>query len=477
MSLPPPPPPAIKPTTDVVFTHAASSSTGSAQTVVVATRGSTSTTTALNKPMMEESTRDPIPDGGIRAWLVVLGGFLDFAIAFGLVNSFGTFQAVYESQWKASTSTVTWIGSVQLFILFLGGTVCGSAFDKWGSRKLMLSGTVICLISFIATSFATKYYQYLLAQGILFGIGNAMLFYPATGAISEWFDQKRGLALGLALSGASVGGIIWPLIVGKLFTVVSTAWVHRIIAAISIPILLVSCFFVKERKASEHTPASNTAATATDITATNNETTPTTPAKQTIKDVISEWRFLALCAALFFIYGGMLIPFYYIPLFAMEQGVNPTMANNLLAIGYAGSVVGRVSSGWIADRVGRFNVLLVVAIGTGIVTVCWVKMTSFGAMVASTILFCLFSGGLIPLGSACVAQTTTDMQNIGLRIGVMMTICSFAALRGGPISGYIKDNGGSWFGVYAFSAGGTLLGAVMLLAVRLCSQKKWNAVV
>lgn len=80
----------------------------------------------------DSSDRIGVPNGGLRAWLVVLGGFLNFMNAFGgtrcpppvklaglpglpgLLNSFGTFQARYEGKWEGkSTSDVTWIGSVQ----------------------------------------------------------------------------------------------------------------------------------------------------------------------------------------------------------------------------------------------------------------------------------------------------------------------------------------------------------------------------
>ncbi|KAL7814069.1 major facilitator superfamily domain-containing protein [Trichoderma gracile] len=424
-----------------------------------------------------------IPDGGLRAWLVVLGGFLDFAIAFGLVNSFGTFQARYESDWPwLSTSTITWIGSIQLFILFLGGAVVGPIFDKHGSRALMFSGTAVCLLSFICSSFATQYYQYLLAQGILLGIGSALLFYPATGAISEWFNHKRGLALGIALSGSSVGGIFWPIIINKLFASVPGPWVHRIIALISVPVLLISCFLVRERKVT--TPATVLVVTDTEANLSGSSVTgaskqpadkdkleaaaavETKEGSDGILKAVCERRFGALCLSLFFIYGGMLIPFYYIPLFAIEHGLGATMANNLLAIGYAGSVVGRVGSGWIADRFGRFNVLFIMGVLTATITFSWGSMTSPAGMTASALLFGLFSGGLVPLGSACVAQTTPDMRRIGLRIGLMMAFASFAALAGGPASGAIKDATEAWIAVYAFSAAITLAGAGMLLAVR-----------
>ncbi|TFB06128.1 putative transporter MCH4 [Trichoderma ghanense] len=411
-----------------------------------------------------------VPDGGLRAWLVVLGGFLDFAIAFGLVNSFGTFQARYESEWPwLSTSTITWIGSIQLFILFLGGAVVGPIFDRCGSRALMFSGTAVCLLSFICSSFATQYYQYLLAQGILLGIGSALLFYPATGAISEWFNHKRGLALGIALSGSSVGGIFWPIIINKLFASVPAPWVHRIIALISVPILLVSCFLVRERKVAPPTVIiiTDTEANLNGSAADKDKDGTKVETKENgILKAVCERRFGALCLSLFFIYGGMLIPFYYIPLFAIEHGLGATMANNLLAIGYAGSVVGRVGSGWIADRFGRFNILFIMGVLTAAITFSWASMTSPAGMTASALLFGLFSGGLVPLGSACVAQTTPDMGRIGLRIGLMMAFASFAALAGGPASGAIKDATTAWLSVFSFSAAITLAGAGMLLAVR-----------
>lgn len=187
-------------------------------------------------------------------------------------------------------------------------------------------------------------------------------FYPATSAISEWFNHKRGLALGIALSGSSVGGIFWPIIINKLFASVPGPWVHRIIALISVPVLLVSCFLVRERKV---TPTTTVVVTDTEANLSGSVTSPGSADKDKldstaetregsgILEAVCERRFGALCLSLFFIYGGMLIPFYYIPLFAIEHGLGATMANNLLAIGYAGSVVGRVGSGWIADRFGR----------------------------------------------------------------------------------------------------------------------------
>ena len=111
----------------------------------------------------------------------------------------------------------------------------------------------------------------------------------------------------------------------------------------------------------------------------------------------------------------------------------------------------------------------------GVVTCCWISMTSLKAMIAFAILFGVFSGGLMPLGSACVAQTTPDMGHIGLRIGAMMAISSIGALAGGPISGVIKEGKASWIGVDVFAATVSLLGAMLLVGVRCWHQPRWIA--
>lgn len=65
---------------------------------------------------------------------------------------------------------------MQLFILFVGGLFVGPAFDRFGSRKLMNLGTAFCLASFLGASWSVEFWHFLISQGFLFGIGNALLW-------------------------------------------------------------------------------------------------------------------------------------------------------------------------------------------------------------------------------------------------------------------------------------------------------------
>lgn len=405
-----------------------------------------------------------IPDGGRRAWLVVFGAFMNFSTGFGILNSWGTFQAFYATTWDDSLSNISWIGSLQPGLLFLSGAVFGPAFDKWGARKLMIPGAVLYLLSFILASFSTQYWQFLLSQGMMFGIGNALLYYPAMSAITTWFDRKRGLALGLAASGSSMGGIFWPLLTDELLRKYGLEWAHRIIAFVSVPLLVASCVLVRERKG---------------LAGHDTHGHRTDPVERKIRAAVLQPKFLVLTLALFFIYLGFMIPFNLIPMYAVLNGIDSRVGNVLLAICYAGSFIGRIASGALADRCGRFNILSLAAAITAGLILCWIKMTSFGAMVVFAILFGLFSGGLIPLGSTCVAQITPDMGHIGLRLSVMMALCSIGTFCGGPVSGALLDISpgmDGYFAVFIFTSLTTLSGAIMLFIARLIWGAKGNMI-
>lgn len=123
----------------------------------------------------------------------------------------------------------------------------------------------------------------------------------------------------------------------------------------------------------------------------------------------------------------------------------------------------------------RFNILAFLGIMTSMLIFCWTEMASFAGQVVFSILFGFPSGGLIPLGAACVAQTTPDLSRIGLRIGAMMAICSTGTLASGPISGVLRDGENGWTGVHCFSGATVLLGVVILILARATWEPRLRA--
>lgn len=159
-------------------------------------------------------------------------------------------------------------------------------------------------------------------------------FYPTISAISHWFDHKRGLALGIVVAGSSIGGICWPFMLERLFDAIGFAWTVRTAGFMCLALLSLSCFLVVPRLP----PRKSAEVKLSDI-----------------KEIFADWRYTLLTAAMFFVFWGMFIPFYYLPTYGLAHGMSPYMANNLLATLNAGSFVGRIVSGVLADKLGGYG--------------------------------------------------------------------------------------------------------------------------
>jgi MFS family permease len=104
---------------------------------------------------------------------------------------------------------------------------------------------VIIVFALMMISISKQYYQLFLTQGLLLGVGISFVILPAFSVIPRYFVQHRGLAMGLTVSGSSMGGVIWPIALKNLFAEVGFGWGVRIGAFIMLPLLTVACFTVK----------------------------------------------------------------------------------------------------------------------------------------------------------------------------------------------------------------------------------------
>lgn len=189
------------------------------------------------------------PDGGLEANLVLLGGWCCLFCSFGWINCIGIFQEYYQrdplSQY--SSSAVSWIPSMEVFVMFLGGPVFGKVFDNYGPRYLLLCGSFFHVFGLMMTSISSEYYQFFLAQGVCSAIGASAVFYAGMGSISTWFFKKRATAFGIMASGSSLGGVIFPIMVQRLIPKIGFPWSMRAAAFTILGLLLIANITVKSR--------------------------------------------------------------------------------------------------------------------------------------------------------------------------------------------------------------------------------------
>ncbi|KAJ4355487.1 uncharacterized protein N0V89_003503 [Didymosphaeria variabile] len=85
---------------------------------------------------IEDGDMSDIQEGGARAWLTVVGSALVYFASFGFMNSFGYFQDFYQTDYlyEYSSSTISFIGTLQISLMYIVGPVAGALFDSYGLK-------------------------------------------------------------------------------------------------------------------------------------------------------------------------------------------------------------------------------------------------------------------------------------------------------------------------------------------------------
>ncbi|KAI0876621.1 monocarboxylate permease-like protein [Hypoxylon argillaceum] len=402
--------------------------------------------------LTQQTTLHEFPEGGKRAWGVAYGTSLAVFCTLGYVNSFGVFQTFYaQNQLKGqSPSRIAWIGSLQFYLIFSAGLLAGPLFDRHGA-KILLPSAIIYVASVMLTSIASEYWHFILAQGVLGGFSSGMVLNPAFAATPQYFFKKRGAAMGLSIAGSSIGGVIFPLALPRLFDKVGFGWSVRIIGFIILTLLAISCTVVKERL-------------------------PPRKKKFFLLGAFKEITYVLIIAAGFVIYLGMFSPYFFLPQYALSYSVDPLFSSYLIAILNGSGFFGRVIPGILSDRVGRLNMFAAASFASSILLFVWTQCTTKGAIIAFTVLYGFFSGGIISGFSTSLATSASDASNTGTYVGQGSAITSLASLIGPPISGAFLARFGGFQELAIFSAVACLIGSFIVLAAKYTKNSRFMGV-
>lgn len=125
------------------------------------------TITLVEEPVL------PSPQGGFHGYLNVVGLFFVYFITLGQLAAFSTYQDYYEERMLASysPSTISWVGTSQVFLLGIVGLFSGALYDRGYTHEALIPGFVLVVIGLLLLSFSHQYWHVLLSQGFLIGIG------------------------------------------------------------------------------------------------------------------------------------------------------------------------------------------------------------------------------------------------------------------------------------------------------------------
>ncbi|KAK1855167.1 MFS monocarboxylate transporter [Colletotrichum chrysophilum] len=394
----------------------------------------------------DASDPGPPPDGGFQAWSQTVVAHLVMFNSWGYINSFGFFQSYYVSALGVSPSAISWVGSVQIFLIFFVGTFSGRATDAGHYRKVIVAGLFLQLLGVFMTSLSTKYWQLFLAQGICTGLGDGLTFCPTIALLATYFVKRRSMAIAINASGAGSGGIFFPLIAQQLLPKIGFGWTVRVMGFVmlfnTVIILALARTRLPPRKLGPIVEWSS----------------------------FKELPYALFCVGMFLSFWAIFFAFYYVPTYGRTViGVSSTTSLTLLLVMNAVGIPARILLAVLSDKfIGPMRTLILTTFFSGLLLYCWVSVNSEGRLFAFCIIYGSFAGGVQSVFPAACSGLTTDLKKMGMRTGMVFTVVSVACLTGPPLAGALIERGNGDF-LYAQVFGGSALmgGTLVLLAVAI----------
>lgn len=298
-------------------------------------------------------------------------------------------------------------------------------------------------------------WHFILSFGIFCGSACSLLFTPSFAAPGHFFMRRRGLATGLAASGGSIGGIVFPLMLESLFPKVGWVWSIRVLAFVSLVLCGTANFLIRSRL-----PAAHNASAHPDI------------------KIFKNRPFFFTTIGIFLLEFALFIPITYISSYARSKGFSTSFSFQILPILNAASALGRALPGYWGDQIGPFNINLVMIVLS--VVAClgvWLPAGGYTAgLVLFAVLFGFASGSNVSITPVCIGRLCRT-QHYGRYYATCYTVVSFACLVGVPIAGNILTaNGGSYWGVITVTGCVYCGSFASLYAAKACSvgwRKPW----
>ncbi|GKT66982.1 major facilitator superfamily transporter [Colletotrichum tofieldiae] len=326
----------------------------------------------------------------------------------GLMNSIGIYQSWISSHQlhNYDHGRLAWIFGLYNFMVFFCGIQIGPVLDVYGPTWLMVTSLTLYVATFISLGFCQEYWHFMVAMGLVAGAATSIVFVVPVAVIGQYFRKRRGTATGLAMSGGSLGGVIFPLILGNLGNEVGFAWTTRVIGLITAIMLLTSCILLRPRKGFR-----------------NNG-----PVK---KNIFPDFRILLhpavnlMTLGIFFIEWGFFIGLEYIASYALANGISERLSYLMVVFLNAGSFPGRWLPGIVADKFGRMKTMIMTNLLCVIAMLAiWLPANgNVVAVIAFTVVFGFASGSNISLVPVCVGEYCST-QDYGRYYSTVYTVVS-----------------------------------------------------
>ena len=312
----------------------------------------------------------------------------------------------------------------------LGGVMMGRLSDRFGIIAPALLASLCLPAGLLFAARATELWQFSVSLGVLCGLfGMAATFAPVASDISHWFTARRGLAVGIVISGTYVAGAVWPPILQHLID--THGWrgtfhglgILTLFTMLPLSLLLYRPVLVDHEDEDGLTRRSGT------------RRRPLGLSGRSLQGL--------LCIAGVGCCVAMAMPQVHIVPFVIDLGFDAVHGARMLALMLGCGIVSRLVSGWISDRIGGLKALLIGSALQGLVIFAFLFADGLTALYVLAIVFGLSQGGIVP-SYTMIIRALFPAGEAGWRIGTTMLFTVGGMGFGGWLAGALYDLTGNY---------------------------------
>ena len=394
-------------------------------------------------------------------WLVIANLLVIGTAIWGIRFSFGVFFKSLESEFNLTRAATSAIFSTQMVLGVAFSILGGWAVDRYGPKVLFLILGTVTGLGLVLTSQTNALWQLFFTYSLFLAMGTTPIYVGVMSTASRWFVRKRGMALGIASSGAGLGPLVFAPFATYLIARFDWRTAYLVSGIIAwLMVLPLSRLLKREPSDIGALPDGAEKSSVAKI-----EDTGIQLAGLSIREAFrtrSFWMvffiFLLFAASLFLILTH-LVPY------AMDIGFSAAEAATLLSVAGAATIVGRVLLGIASDRMGRKAATIICTLlhTAAMVWLLWAR--ELWMLYLFALAFGFAWGGIGPTTAAMIGDTF-GLGKIGAILGALDAGFNIGAAIGPIFGGIIFDVNQSYLIAFLSSAVSMAVATLLVFLVR-----------
>ncbi|XP_035517108.1 monocarboxylate transporter 12-B [Morone saxatilis] len=438
-----------------------------------------------------------VPLDGGWGWVIVGCCFMVTVCTRAVTRCVSIFFVEFQAHFGADYSATAWIHSLVDCTTMLCAPVGSLVGNRWSCRVAVMLGGLLSSCGLLLSSFSTSLELLYLNMGVLTGLGFALCYTPAIAMVGCYFQRRKALAYGIAMSGSGIGTFVLAPLVQLLIEVYSWRGALLVLSAFVANLCVCGALLrpiplqQDEDEAKEEDGDEKLSEDAELAVKLSKESEDSLLSSQLQRRRCfgsgflssKEYRFLllpdflGLAVSFLFLASGCSLPFVYLVPYALSVGVCHQQAAFLMSILGVIDIVGNITFGWLTDRrcLKPYRLACYV-FSVGMEGLCCLLvplLRSFPLLVPFGVLYGYFDGAYVAL----IPVVTSDLVGapyLSSALGVVYFLHAIPYLISPPIGGWLVDVTGSYTGTF-FLSGAAMLASSLVLStvfgIRSCRRR------